>query len=286
MMADSLSRLNQTQSTEWSLHPQVFKQICQKWFTPHVDLFTTGLNHKLPLYVSPVPDQHTWDTDALNINWSGLVAYAYPPTLSQVDPKDQAVQLSDHTNSPRLARDVLVLGPSAALSGDPTPVTSVQNTSQTASLSGVSQQPSISEPTHLVSRCGQLQEQDFSAEVAERIAAPQRPSTRTVYKSKWTLFEKWCRENLADFSTPSIQQVSNFFMCLYQDLNRCPSTIDGCRMAIVDTLGPAGLNMSQSSDPNRLLSSTTGTDPKVPETYPSGTFLWFSTSSQKHPLSL
>ena len=71
---------NQVQSTEWSLHPQVFKQICQKWFAPHVDLFATHLNHKLPLYVSPVPDQKAWDIDALNINWMSLTAYAYPPT--------------------------------------------------------------------------------------------------------------------------------------------------------------------------------------------------------------
>ena len=68
------------QSTEWSLHPQVFKQICQKWFTPHVDLFATHLNHKLPLYMSPIPDPKAWDIDALNINWTGLTAYAYPPT--------------------------------------------------------------------------------------------------------------------------------------------------------------------------------------------------------------
>ena len=68
------------QSTEWSLHPQVFKQICQKSFTPHIDPFATRLNHKLPLYVYPVPDQNAWDIDVLNINWSGLTAYAYPPT--------------------------------------------------------------------------------------------------------------------------------------------------------------------------------------------------------------
>ena len=50
VMADLLSRSNQVQSTEWSLHPQVFKQICQNWFTPHVDLFATHLNHKLPTW--------------------------------------------------------------------------------------------------------------------------------------------------------------------------------------------------------------------------------------------
>ena len=44
------------------------------------ELFTTHLNHKLQLYVSPVPDPKAWDIDALNINWTNLTAYAYPPT--------------------------------------------------------------------------------------------------------------------------------------------------------------------------------------------------------------
>ena len=44
-------------------------------------------------------------------------------------------------------------------------------------------------------------------------------------------------------------------MYLYQDLNRCPSTIDGYRMAFDDTLLPAGLHISQSSDLNKLLPS-------------------------------
>ena len=115
----------------------------------------------------------------------------------------------------------------------------------------VSQQSTTSQPPCLVSRSGQLQEQGFSVEVAERIAAHQKSSTRTIYKSNWALFEK----NSADFSTPSVKQVSDFFMYLYQDLNRRPSTTDGYRTAIVDTLGPAGHHIYQSSDLNRLLSS-------------------------------
>ena len=164
---------------------------------------------------------------------------------SQGDPKNQAIQFSDHCNSPRLARDALVLGPSVALNREPTS-TSVKNSSHTVPQLCVSQQSTVSQPPRLVSRSGQLQEQGFSVEVAERIAAPQRSSTRTMYKSKWALFEKWCRENLVDFSTPSVKQVSDFFMYLYQDLDRRPSTIDGYRMAIVDTLGPVGLHISQS----------------------------------------
>ena len=105
-------------------------------------------------------------------------------------------------------------------------------------------------------------------EVAERIAAPQKSSTRTIYQSKWALFEIWCRENSVDFSTPSVKQVSDFFMCLYQDLNRHPSTIDGYRTAIVDILGPAGHHILQNSDLHRLLSSFHRDRPKSSRNLP------------------
>ena len=176
VMADLLSRSNQCQSSEWSLHPQLLKQICQNWFTPHVNLFATHLNHKVPLYMSPFPDQHAWDRDVLNKNLG--------------DPKNQATQLPDLSNSPWLARDVRVSGPSTALNRDPTPFTSVNKSSQTISHSSVPQQSTTAEPPCPVSKSGQLQEQGFSVEVAERIAAPKRSSTRTIYQSKWALFEK------------------------------------------------------------------------------------------------
>ena len=181
-----------------------------------------------------------------------LPSYGSP---SQGDPKDQAMPLPDLRNSPRLARDALVLGPSAALNRDPTTTSSVNDSSQTVPQLCVPQQPTTAQPPRLVPRSGQLQEQGFSVEVAERIAAPQRSSTRTIYKSKWALFEKWCRENSVDFSTPSVKQISDFFMYLYQDLNRRPSTIDGYRTAIVDTLGPTAHHIAHNADLHRLLSS-------------------------------
>ena len=114
----------------------------------------------------------------------------------------------------------------------------------------------------------------------------QRLSTRIIYNSKFALFEKWYSENSIDFSTPSIKQVSDFFMYLCEDLNRLPSTIDGHRMAIVDPLGPTGLHISQRSDLNRLLSSFHRDCPKSSRIFLSGTFLLFPMSSQKHLLSL
>ena len=86
---------------------------------------------------------------------------------SQGDPKNQAMQLPGHCNSPRLARAALVLGPSAALNSDPTSATSVNNPPQTVPQLYVSQQSTTSQPPRLVSRSGQLREQGFSVEVAE-----------------------------------------------------------------------------------------------------------------------
>ena len=144
----------------------------------------------------------------LKLDGSHYLCLPSDSSPSQGDPKNQAMPLPDHRNSPRLARDALVLGPSAALNRDPTTTSGVNNSSQTFPQLCVSQQSTTSQPPRLVSRSGQLQEQGFSVEVAERIAAPQRSSTRTIYKSKWALFEKWCRENSVDFSTPSVKQIS------------------------------------------------------------------------------
>ena len=177
VMADLLSRSNQVQSTEWSLHPQVFKQICQ-WFSHSSEPPTSTVRISCP---RPKGLGHRCSEHKLDEPFGlCLPSYGSP---SQGDPKDQAIPLPDHRNNPRLARDALVLGPSAALNRDPTTTPSVNDPTQTVPQLCIPQQPTTAEPPRLVSRSGQLQEQGFSVEVAERIAAPQQSSTRTIYKS-------------------------------------------------------------------------------------------------------
>ena len=79
VIADKLSRLGQTIQTEWSLNPEIFQAICNRWHTPQVDLFATRFNNKLPQFVSPVPDPQAWAVDALSLSWEGLDPYAFPP---------------------------------------------------------------------------------------------------------------------------------------------------------------------------------------------------------------
>ena len=49
-------RLGQTIQTEWSLLPEVFQAIYNRWHRPQIDLFATRFNNKLTHFMSPVPD--------------------------------------------------------------------------------------------------------------------------------------------------------------------------------------------------------------------------------------
>ena len=80
VIADKLSRLGQTIQTEWSLLSEVFQQIYNQWHLPQIDLFATRIDHKLPQFVSPVPDSLAVAVDALTLPWEDLDAYAFPPT--------------------------------------------------------------------------------------------------------------------------------------------------------------------------------------------------------------
>ena len=63
VIADSLSRSTQIQSTRVVTTPSSVQKNL-----PKVVHSSTCQNHKLPLYVSPVPDQQTWNINTLNIN--------------------------------------------------------------------------------------------------------------------------------------------------------------------------------------------------------------------------
>ena len=111
-----------------------------------VDLFATKLNHKLPMYVSPVPDSQAWETDALNFSWEGLDAYycvLSSGSHSWGDSKDDHLQVQNHHDYNRVARDILVLGfggsvhrtpCKTSLVGESVDATIQQQTSQQSSL--------------------------------------------------------------------------------------------------------------------------------------------------------
>ena len=125
-----------------------------------------------------------------------------------------------------------------------------------------SHEPQQSESTCLAPRASIIQEQGFSDKVAARIEAPQRLSTRAVYKSKWAIFVKWCDSNKVDFRSPSVNQTANFLLHLFKERNLQPTTIEGYRMAIADMVGNDKLNISKDENLTRLLDSFNRHKPK------------------------
>ena len=55
ILADLLSRHNQVLGADWSLHPQVARDLLRMWGSSTLDLFSTHLSAKLPLYCSLIP---------------------------------------------------------------------------------------------------------------------------------------------------------------------------------------------------------------------------------------
>ena len=81
VLADRLSRMDKPIKTEWAFDQSIANSIFQMFNYPSVDLFATHFNHKLPLYVSPVLDNHALAIDTLSMNWNRLHAYTFPPTI-------------------------------------------------------------------------------------------------------------------------------------------------------------------------------------------------------------
>ena len=81
ILAGHLSRMDKPLKTQWALDQSIANSIFQMLNCPSVDLFVSRSSYKLPLYVSPVPDNHVLAIDTLSMNWNLLHAYAFPPTI-------------------------------------------------------------------------------------------------------------------------------------------------------------------------------------------------------------
>ena len=81
IQADSLSRVGQTLTTEWTMAMESLRPVFAKWGEPQIDMFATFANRRLVKFVSPYLDPRAEWTDAMSMPWDkerGLL-YAFPP---------------------------------------------------------------------------------------------------------------------------------------------------------------------------------------------------------------
>ena len=256
VVADKLSRLGQTIQTEWSF----LQTLCNRWHQPQIDLFATRFNNKLPLFVSPVLDPMATAVDALSLPWENLDACAFPPTAIlgkvveklQDSPYQRLILIAPGwPNMPwfwdlvEMSSQIPLLLPQ--LTNLLTPDSTLQ--------SDPSQKSDKFKSPCMAPRATAIKEQGFSEAVAARIEAPQKGSTKSVYKTKWAIFTKWCINHKVDFRSPPVKLVADLLLYLFQDRMLQPSTIDGYRSAIADKLGNSPLNISKDENLTRLLYS-------------------------------
>ena len=222
---------------------------------PEQETSSLCLSDSRPSGLGSICPQHT-------MGKSGCLCFSSHRPAAHSCTKTSISNVQDNSDCPRLADKTMVLGPGGDVSGHSKTTTTHTHSAETATEQPLPCQPNIPEPPRLVSRSSALQAHGFTAEVTERIAAPQRLSTRSIYTSKWTVFQRWCTEKQVDFRNPSIGDICNFFWYLSNDLNRCPSTIEGYRTAIADTLGNTRQNISTNTEIARLIASFHRDKPK------------------------
>jgi hypothetical protein len=79
VLADALGRSHMVGPSEWTLSHRGLARVWLRFFKPMLDLFASRFSHRLPVYVSPVPDIQACAVDALSSSWTGLEVYAFPP---------------------------------------------------------------------------------------------------------------------------------------------------------------------------------------------------------------
>ena len=194
-----------------------------------------------------------------------LLSSSHPATSNS---KNNNIPMQDDSTGSRVARDAMVLGSGGSFDqGTPT-APSLEDTSEAATFQQVPQQRGVPESTCVASGFQESNSGRFSSEVAERIKAPQRESSRKVYQSRWTIYGQWCTENKVDITSTAVPQVAEFLNYLFTVKNLKPATITGYRTAIADALGSQGEFISKSLELNRLIASFTRDRPKPNRSIP------------------
>ena len=190
-------------------------------------MFATRWNHKLLLFVFPVPDSLAMGVDALSMSWKELWAYAYPPPalLPRMLEKAQwdQCELIVAARWPQAIWFPLLLG---VLIQYPLRIPNNPRL--------------LSQPRNLIHRYPsnlQLHQWKISGmpSAAEAFHSTLPPvSTLASYKSKWRIFSTWCKIQQIDSRLRRVY-CRNFLRHLYLEKHLAISNIAGYQMAITST---------------------------------------------------
>ena len=205
---------------------------------PNIDLFATHLNHRVPLYVSPIPDQKALSIDALSMNWNRIHAYAFPPfrlipaLINKIRVSQCKIVLIAHfwpsrSWFPELLG--LLVSPPITLPVIPNLLEQLQGRFRHQNIDML--QLHVWE---LSSNQSEIKKN--SEQVADYVSKARRKSTGKVYDAKWKIFVNWANQRKVDPIQASPHVIADFLTFLFTEKKCQVSTIKGYRSTISNTV--------------------------------------------------
>ena len=231
MRADLLSRPNLVIGSEWTLHQEVVQDLLHRW-PAIIDLFTTSLTARLPVFFAPAAEPKATAVDAFLQPWDNLQAYAFPP-IAIIKRVLLKLRISHHCDLTLIAPFWPQRGVVSRSSG--APVRHSNRATQTSRSAAATAFPLVSRKSPKASAdcVATLQlfarQTGFSRAVADQLALSRRTSTRLNYQARWGKFRKWCKDFHHRSSEPTIPKIAEFLTFLFKTEKAAVSTIRGYR---------------------------------------------------------
>ena len=288
VLVDLLSRRNQVLGAEWSLHPQVARDLLHRWGSPTLVLFATHLNAKLLLYCSLIPNPQAALEDAFRHPWNNLDTYAFPPfhLVRRVVARVRDPRSLDDPRCAPLAREGLVRGPTPSPNPTSTNTAAVGSTATPTPLPHVPRRRPRSEPSCVVSLQRLLRKSGFSRDGVREVSDCVRESTVRLYQSQW-LSCNWCRRRGTPPIDATVPLIVDFLIHLRRDKGFSLSALKGYRAAINSVLALKGTDLSDSRELAMLFRSFTKSCPTtdlLPPAWPVALVLNSLTAAPYEPI--
>ena len=234
------------------------RSLLRVWGNPSINLFTTSLNSKLPLYCSLVPDPQTVFEDAFRHPWDDLDLYAFPPFCSDRSgdhPRPRVFAGQDDSGRTPLARKGVVRRPSASTDPTTSRPALVGQPALAAPLQPLPPRRPHAEHSLMATLQRHSRKSGFSGRAARVLSGCLRSSTSCLYQSRWQIFCGWCRGRGVAPVNATVPVVLDFLIHLHHDKGLSISAAKGYSSALNSVLALKGRDLALSREITMLLRS-------------------------------
>ncbi|KAJ8024145.1 hypothetical protein HOLleu_36791 [Holothuria leucospilota] len=232
VLADALSR-GTFSHNEWTLSQPWADYVFHIFGRPHVDLFATRHNCRLPTFCSRPSGSASLGDRCSDSRLGRHVGIRLPSLASTTESAAQtsSIQNGNVVDSPILAETTLVSSHSQPSGGSTLPVSERPPSPLTSQGQDSSSRPTVPKANCLEIVNKRLLSKGLSRRSADLAAGARRRSTITTYDSRLEKFFDWAEHHSVDPLEAPVNALCSFFVSLF-DEGKQVSTIKNYRSAI------------------------------------------------------